>query len=71
MEWLNTNGKDVLAVVGAVILLVSGVVKLTSTDKDDSVWAKVLKVLAALSLCNPDGSLIGKKAVESQKKENE
>ena len=61
MEWITQNWNDVLAVIGAVILAVTGIVKLTATDKDDTVWAKVLKVLSALSLCNPDGSLIGKK----------
>ncbi len=60
MEWIQNNWNDVLSILGAVILIVTAVVKLTSTDKDDTVWAKVLKVLSALSLCNPDGSLIGK-----------
>ncbi|OUO57015.1 hypothetical protein [Candidatus Avelusimicrobium gallicola] len=60
MEWIQNNWNDVLSLVGAVILIVTVVVKLTATDKDDTVWAQVLKVLSALSLCNPDGSLIGK-----------
>ena len=61
-EWLQTNWDDVLAIIGGVVLVVSTVVKLTATDKDDTVWAKVLKVLSALSLVNPDGSVVGKKA---------
>ena len=61
MEWLQSNCNDVLSIAGAVILIITVVVKLTSTDKDDTVWAQVLKVLSALSLCNPDGSFIGKK----------
>ncbi len=60
MEWIQNNWNDVLSLVGAVILIVTVIVKLTATDKDDTVWAQVLKVLSALSLCNPDGSLIGK-----------
>ena len=68
MEWITQNWNDVLAVIGAVILAVTGIVKLTSTDKDDTVWAKVLKVLSALSLCNPDGSLIGKSADKTEAK---
>ncbi len=59
-EWLQTNWDDVLAIIGGVVLVVSTVVKLTATDKDDTVWAKVLKVLSALSLVNPDGSVTGK-----------
>ena len=61
MEWIQNNWNDVLSIIGAVILIITVVVKLTSTDKDDTVWAQVLKVLSALSLCNPDGSFIGKK----------
>lgn len=60
MEWIQNNWNDVLSLIGAVILMVTLVVKLTATDKDDTIWAQVLKVLSALSLCNPDGSLIGK-----------
>lgn len=59
-EWLQTNWDDLLAIIGGVVLVVSTVVKLTATDKDDTVWAKVLKVLSALSLVNPDGSVTGK-----------
>ncbi len=62
MEWITTHWDDVLAIIGGVVVVVSAVVKLTSTTKDDTVWAKILKVLSALSLVNPDGSVIGKKA---------
>lgn len=62
MEWITTHWDDVLTIIGGVVVAVSAVVKLTSTTKDDTVWAKILKVLAALSLVNPDGSVIGKKA---------
>lgn len=62
MEWITTHWDDVLTIIGGVVVVVSAVVKLTSTTKDDTVWAKILKVLAALSLVNPDGSVIGKKA---------
>ena len=60
MEWISAHWDDVLAIIGGVVLVVSTVVKLTATDKDDTVWAKVLKVLSALSLVNPDGSVTGK-----------
>lgn len=62
MEWITTHWDDVLTIIGGVVVVVSAVVKLTSTTKDDTVWAKILKVLSALSLVNPDGSVIGKKA---------
>lgn len=69
MEWISAHWDDVLAIIGGVVLVVSTVVKLTSTDKDDTVWAKVLKVLSALSLVNPDGSLIGKNPTATTSKQ--
>ena len=56
MEWIQNNGKDLLAVIGAAVALATAVVKLTPTQKDDNALSKILKVLSALSLCNPDGS---------------
>lgn len=61
INWLFEHWDDVLAIIGGIVTVVSIIVKLTATDKDDTVWAKILKVLAALSLVNPDGSVIGKK----------
>lgn len=61
VNWLFEHWDDVLAIIGGIVAVVSIIVKLTATEKDDTVWAKILKVLAALSLVNPDGSVIGKK----------
>lgn len=61
VNWLFEHWDDVLAIIGGIVTVVSIIVKLTATEKDDTVWAKILKVLAALSLVNPDGSVIGKK----------
>lgn len=61
MTWVVEHWDDVLSIIGGLVLVVSTIVKLTSTTKDDTVWAKVLQILAALSIVNPDGSLIGKK----------
>lgn len=52
---------DLLAVLGGAVAAVSALVKLTATEKDDTLWAKALGVLAALSLVNPDGSVVGKR----------
>lgn len=60
MEWITQNWKDILAIIGGVVTVASIIVKLTPTPKDDTVLAKVIKVLAALGLFNPDGSMIGK-----------
>ena len=61
VNWLFEHWDDVLAIIGGIVTVMSIIVKLTATEKDDTVWAKILKVLAALSLVNPDGSVIGKK----------
>lgn len=61
VNWLFEHWDDVLAIIGGIVTVVSIIVKLTATEKDDTAWAKILKVLAALSLVNPDGSVIGKK----------
>lgn len=61
ITWLSEHWDDVLTIIGGIVTVVSIIVKLTATDKDDTVWAKILKVLSALSLVNPDGSVIGKK----------
>lgn len=58
MEWIYTNGKDILAAVGAVVTACSLIVKLTPTQKDDTVLGKMIKILSALGLFNPDGSII-------------
>lgn len=61
MEWITAHWKDILAIIGGVVTVCSIIVKLTPTQKDDSVLAKIIKILAALGLFNPDGSIIGKK----------
>lgn len=60
MEWITNRWDDLLAIIGGVVVVISTVVKLTATEKDDTVWAKILAVLSALSLVNPDGSVVGK-----------
>lgn len=58
MEWIMVHWKDVLAVIGAVVTAASLIVKLTPTQKDDTVLAKVIKILSALGIFNPDGSVV-------------
>lgn len=62
MEWITTHWKDVLAIIGGVVSVCSLIVKLTPTQKDDNILAKIIKLLAIFGIFNPDGSLIGKKA---------
>lgn len=60
INWCSENWQNVLAVLGGAVALATAVVKLTPTPKDDAVLAKIISVLAALSLVNPDGSFAGK-----------
>ena len=60
IDWIMAHWKDILAVIGGVVTVCSIIVKLTPTQKDDTVLAKIIKILAALGLFNPDGSMIGK-----------
>ena len=50
MEWLMMNWSDLLLIVTGIITTASVIVKLTPSQKDDAVLAKVLKVLEFLSL---------------------
>lgn len=60
MEWITAHWKDILAIIGAVVTAASLIVKITPTQKDDTVLAKIIKILAVLGIFNPDGSSIGK-----------
>ena len=66
MDWIVQHWKDVLAVIGAIVTAASLIVKLTPTQKDDNILAKIIKVLAAIGIFNPDGSSIGKKVEEDK-----
>lgn len=61
VNWIVEHWQDVLSIIAGVIGIATIIVKLTPTQKDDAVLTKIIKVLSALSLCNPDGSFIGKK----------
>lgn len=58
MTWIMEHWKDILAIIGGVVTTASIIVKLTPTQKDDNVLAKIIKILAALSLFNPDGKMV-------------
>lgn len=64
VNWIVSHWTDVLAIVGGLVSVASIIVKLTPTTKDDSVLNAIIKVLAAVSIVNPDGSFIGKKEVK-------
>jgi hypothetical protein len=57
MEWITAHWKDVLAIIGGVVTTASIIVKLTPTPKDDGILKKIIVILSALGLFNPDGSI--------------
>ena len=59
MGLITQHAADVLQIIGGVVSVSTLIVKLTPTEKDDALLAKVIKVLSAFSLCNADGSFIG------------
>ena len=61
MQWIHIHGQEVLEIIGAMVTFATLIVKLTPTQKDDQLLGKIIKVLSAFSLCNADGSFIGKK----------
>lgn len=65
-KFIGEHWDEIMQIFGSVVLIVTILVKFTETDKDDTVWAKILKVLSALSLVNPDGSVVGKKTEEKE-----
>lgn len=61
MNWITAHWNEIMQIFGSVVVIVTVITKFTETDKDDTAWAKILKVFSALSLVNPDGSVVGKK----------
>ena len=61
MEWIIEHWEDILAIIGGVVTVSSIIVRLTKSEKDDKALNVIIKILVALSLFNPDGSLIGYK----------
>lgn len=45
MNWILENSTQILAYYGAFVVIATGIVKATPTQKDDSILEKILKVL--------------------------
>jgi len=50
MNWITENFTNIMAIVGAVIVLARIIVKITPTPKDDSILEKVVGFLKAVGL---------------------
>lgn len=58
IEFFQAHWDELCAAVTALIAFCSIVVKLTPSQKDDAVLAKVIKVLDYLSIVNPKGTRV-------------
>ena len=67
MEWITTHWQEILAWIGGIVTAASIIVRLTKTERDDKALNAIMKILVALSLFNPDGSLIGYKDENKEK----
>ena len=52
LEWLAENWDVIFGIIGAVVTCCSTIVALTPNTKDDTIWAKIVKVLDAFSVVN-------------------
>lgn len=60
IEFFQAHWNELCAAVTALIAFCSIVVKLTPSQKDDAILAKVIKVLDYLSIVNPKGTRVVK-----------
>jgi len=54
IEWVKMNGPTLLAAWGALVAAASAVVKLTPSQRDDAILAKVVGFLDHFSVFNPN-----------------
>ena len=53
IEWLQNNWTNIMAVIGAAVTFATVIVKITPSQKDDAVLAKIVKILDWFSTVNP------------------
>lgn len=68
VEFFQAHWDELCAAFTALITFCTIVVKLTPSQKDDAVLAKVIKVLDYLSVVNPKGTRVVKDADAGKKK---
>jgi len=54
MEWLEANWVNLVAIVGGIVTSASLIVKMTPTQKDDAILAKVIAFLKVVALYKKD-----------------
>ncbi len=54
VHWINAHWADILAIYGAAVALATIIVKITPSQKDDAILAKIVKFLNWFSTVNPN-----------------
>lgn len=61
LSWIQSHWDDLLAIYGGIVAVATVVVKLTPTQKDDAILAKIVKIFDIFSTVNPNGTEVVKK----------
>lgn len=56
INWIKEHYQDILAIIGGIVSVATIIVKLTPTQKDDAVLAKIVALLDYFSVVNPNGT---------------
>lgn len=54
INWISENWNNILAVYGAIVALCTAIIKLTPSQKDDTVWGNIVKILDMFSTAFTD-----------------
>lgn len=70
LDWIFNHWADLLAIYGAIVAICSTIVKLTPSQKDDNIWAKIIKILDHFStvFTKEDAAKIAQAAKNIKKK---
>ena len=53
INWISTNWVTIVAIYGAVVACASVIIKITPTQADDAILAKVISVISFFSHLDP------------------
>lgn len=67
MENIFEYANQALAVIGAIVTAATIIVKITPSQKDNAVLAKIITFLDSFSVVNPNGTRVFKTGKEDKK----
>ena len=54
IDFIKEHYSDILAIYGAIVALCTAVVKMTPSNKDDTIWGNIVKILDLFSTAFTD-----------------